>query len=79
MYSLESSPAGITSFTLIVWSLNHPRLLGGTLMIALGIAYMAFGNTIVDPYSKPITVDKQDWVSKTILAIQVSLYYITSR
>ena len=64
--------------SILLWSLMHPRLLGGTLMVALGIAYMIFGNAIVDPYSKPITVDKQDWVSKTILAIQVSLYYITS-
>ncbi|KAF8416965.1 Phosphatidylinositolglycan class N-domain-containing protein [Tirmania nivea] len=42
-------------------------LLGGTLMVALGIAYMVFGNAIVDSSSK------FDWVSRAILGIQVGL------
>lgn len=46
-------------------------------MVALGIAYMIFGNTIVDPSLKSVTADKQDWVSKTIMGIQVSICYIT--
>jgi len=42
-------------------------------MIVLGIVYMIFGNAIVDPSSKSITSDEQDWVSKAILGIQVSI------
>ena len=47
-------------------------------MAALGITYMIFGNVMVDPSSKFITADQQDWVSKAILGIQVSICYIIS-
>ena len=40
-------------------------------MVALGLAYMVFGNAIVDPSTKAVTADEQDWVSKTILGVQV--------
>ncbi|RPB28672.1 PigN-domain-containing protein [Terfezia boudieri ATCC MYA-4762] len=68
---------GIMSiFTLLpVVKIEDERLilLGGILMVALGILYMIFGNSIVDPSSKSITADEQNWVSKAILGIQVGL------
>lgn len=54
----------------------YHRLLGGLLMVALGIAYMTFGNAIVDPSSKALAADKQDWVSKSTLGVQVCYYHM---
>lgn len=46
-------------------------------MVALGVAYMIFGNAIVDPTLKVLTADKQDSVSKSIMGVQVSLFFFS--
>jgi len=66
----------MSTFTLLpVVKVEDERLilLGGTLMVAVGFAYMAFGNALVDPSYKSVALDKQDWVSKAIFGIQVGL------
>ena len=42
-------------------------------MVGVGIAYMIFGNTLVDPSYQAVTVDKQDRVSRAILGTQVRI------
>lgn len=40
-------------------------------MVGVGIAYMIFGNKLVDPSCQDVAADKQDRVSRAILGTQV--------
>jgi len=53
------------------------RLLGGFFMFSLGLLYMMFGETIVNGGDGAQVARSQDWVSKSILGLQVC--YIAHR
>ena len=42
-------------------------------MVGVGIAYMVFGNVLVDPSYQAVAADKQDRVSRAILGTQVGI------
>ncbi|KAF8477369.1 Phosphatidylinositolglycan class N-domain-containing protein [Kalaharituber pfeilii] len=70
----------MSTFTLLpVVKVEDQRLilLGGFLMTALGLAYIIYGNVIIDPASKSITLGEQEWASKTILGVQVGLVVLS--
>ena len=51
----------------------HLRLLGEALIFGVGVAYMVFGNVLVDPSYQAVAADKQDRVSRAILGTQVGI------